>query len=287
MSRCVVTGGAGFIGGHLARKLAADGHDVLVIDDLTHSNGARIPLSTEFRQFDTRRVESTDFKGADVVFHLAAVSRTPPAVADPERCISVNVMGTARVLEAARQAGVSRFVFSSSNVVYAADTAYRASKLTGEGLCAVYSSMYDLSTISLRYSNVYGSGMMTGDVAVFASLRDSKLQNGYIEITGDGRQSRDFTHVSDIVRANILAWRSDVQGSLDVCTGINRTMNEVAPLFECEVRHVGDRKGDAKHIVQNPVPALERIGWKAEVPFETGFPSIWSAIHVSGGSLAA
>lgn len=282
MSKVVVTGGAGFIGGHLVRRLLADGHHVVIVDSFVNSNRNRIPGEAEWIMMDVRDYGSGPYEGAEAVFHLAAVSRTPPAVQHPLECVSVNVDGTARVLESALKAGVKRVIFSSSNVVYAADTAYKMSKLSGEMLCDVYSNLYGLSTVKLRYSNVYGSGMMEGDLAVFASLRDSKNSRGFIEITGDGGQSRDFTHVSDIVEANLLAWKSDYVGdALDICTGINHTMNEVAPRFKCEVKHVGERKGDVKHIVQNPFRARSAIGWKARVSFEEGFDSIWRTTHDS------
>jgi nucleoside-diphosphate-sugar epimerase len=209
------------------------------------------------------------FKGIDWVFHAAAVSTTPWAVADPVTCHHANVTGTLNLLEAARKAGVRRFVFSSSNIVYAAPTAYKVSKLAAEGYCETYSHLYGLSTIALRYSNAFGS-LRQNPENVIMSMRASARERGYVEVTGDGKQSRDFTNVADICRASLLAAESDATGAWDICTGVNRTMNEVAGFFGVPVKHAGERQGDVRHIRQDPGPALAELGFKAEIPFDEG-----------------
>ena len=271
--RAIVTGAAGFIGSHLVDYLLQQGHEVLGIDALIPGRGdvARVSLDAGFAEADIRRRTgwSPLFKGIDWVFHLAAVSTTPWAVADPVTCHHINVTGTVNLLEAARRAGVSRFVFSSSNIVYAAPTAYKVSKLAAEGYCETYSHLYGLSTVALRYSNVFGS-LRQNDENVIMSMRKSARENGFVQVTGDGTQSRDFTNVSDICKANLLAAESDVTGHLDICTGTNHTMNEVAAFFGCEVRHVPERPGDIKHIRQGPGPAMNLLKFWAQVPFEEG-----------------
>src|SRR6267142_5120323 len=204
MAKCIVTGIAGFVGSHIADRLLADGHYVVGIDDLSIGQKQNVPFAVDFCFEDIIDIGMRTLQGVDVIFHCAAISRTPPAVKNPSKCIFVNVYGTAILLERARLAGVPRIVVSSSNVVYGGPTAYRESKLAAEGLCKVYNELYGQSVIVLRYSNVYGSRLKKGDCAVFASLRDSKEKKGYIEITGDGNQTRDFAHVSDIVEGNIL-----------------------------------------------------------------------------------
>lgn len=286
MAKCLVTGGAGFIGGHLARKLIALEHEVTIVDDNTNSTAKDAPSEADFYREDISYIDLVDlhFIDYDVLFHCAAVSRTPPAVKAPLRCMAVNVTATHGLLEAVRQDNPKcRFVFSSSNIVYAGDTAYKVSKLAAEGLCKVYASLYGLSTISLRYSNVYGPCIKEGDCAVFASLRDSARKNGYIEITGDGTQTRDFTHVDDIVRANLLAWEhTELSGvePIDICTGVNTSLLDIAEYFKksgraVDVRFTGERTGDVKHIHQSPDRAAELLGWKPEIVLADGIDSIW------------
>jgi nucleoside-diphosphate-sugar epimerase len=251
--RCVVTGAAGFIGSHLTDYLLAEGHDVRGIDALLRGRGG------------LRRLLS----GADWVFHTAAVSTTPWAVSDPISCNEINVSGTLNLLESALKEGVSRFVFSSSNVIYAPFTAYWASKQAAEHYCHVYTSLYGLSTIPLRYSNVFGSLRQNTENCIM-SMRASWLRDGYIWLTGDGGQSRDFTNVADICRANLLAAESDITGPLDICTGVNHTMNEVAAFFGCPVEYRPEREGDVRHIRQDPAPARETLKFETQVPFEDG-----------------
>lgn len=273
---CVVTGGGGFIGSRIVDQLLIEGAQVIIVDDLSHHSLERINPKAKLSICDIADFESlkASFEGADCVFHTAALSRTPPCIDDPIYCYQVNVLGTLNVLEAARLNKVGRVVLSSSNVVYAFDTPYRTSKEAGERLGDVYNKMYGQSVISLCYSNVYGGGMRNDDIAVFQSLRKSKQDKGFITITGDGEQSRDYTHVSDIVEGNLLAALSDYKGRLDLCTGKNTTMNEVAVFFECPVKYVEDRPGDIKHIIQSPKEAKSILGWEAKVELSDGIKEL-------------
>jgi UDP-glucose 4-epimerase len=267
--RALVTGCAGFVGSHLTDYLLDLGHEVRGVDSLVRG-GAYVNPGVLFRKADIRSaVAARLMAGADWVFHTAAVSTTPHAVRDPVTCNAVNVDGTLALLEAAREHGVKRFVFSSSNIVYAAPTAYKVSKLAAEGYCEAYAHLYGVPTVSLRYSNVFGSLRQNGENCI-AAMRASALERGYVEVTGDGEQTRDFTNVTDICRANVLAAQSGAKGWMDICTGHNRTMNEVAGLFGVPVKHVPDRPGDIKHITQNPGRAKDELGFTAQVPFKTG-----------------
>jgi len=277
--KCVVTGNAGFIGSHLTDYLLSEGHEVRGIDALFTGRGdiGRVSKDVDFHRADIRDLATRKLlKGAEWVFHTAAVSTTPWAVDDPLTTNSINVNGTLNLLEAARHAGVSRFISSSSNVVYAPFTAYWASKRAGEFYCHVYSALYGLSTISLRYSNAFGS-MRQNEENVIMSMRASALKKGYVYVTGDGEQSRDFSNVKDICRANLLAARGDYNGHVDICTGQNHTMNEIAARFGVPVKHGPDRAGDVKHIVQDPAPGWELLGYKAKIPFEDGL-----AVYLGG-----
>lgn len=270
----IVTGGAGFIGSHMVDLLVDLGHEVVVIDTLLSGYRSQVNRAAELVVGDIRKKYIYPIvKGADGVFHFAAIARTPWCIDDPIQAATVNSLGTANVLEAARQGKVPRVVLSSSNVVYAAHTPYRATKEMGEMWGRVYAELYGLSNISLRYSNVYGKRQseLGPSPNVFAAFRKSKREDGTVSITGDGEQSRDFTHVSDIVAGNLLAMRSKHVGVLDLCTGKNWTMNEiVVNMFKAEVKYIPERKGDVKHIVQNPEPAKEILGWEAKVALPTG-----------------
>lgn len=271
--KCVVVGGCGFIGSHVVDQLIKEGAEVLVYDDFSCSNTEMNPKATLWN-CDIRKIGNLmfAFEGVTHVFNFAAIARTPWCIKDPLLCYEVNVMGTLNVLEAARRRGVGRVVVSSSNVVYAFDTPYRTSKEAVERLADVYNKMYNQSVVALRYSNVYGKRQLeTGESPnVFAALRKSKRENGHLKITGDGTQSRDYTHVSDIVDGNLKAALSDYKGVIDLCTGINTPLNEVAEFFKCPVEYIPDRPGDILHIRQNPQPAKEYLGWEAKVPLSEG-----------------
>jgi UDP-glucose 4-epimerase len=268
----VVTGCAGFIGSHLCDRLVSEGHQVTGIDALLPGRGdfGRVPPAVRFYMHDIRDERSAGLlAGADWVFHTAAVSTTPWAVSKPVETNDINVNGTLNLLQGALDGGVSRFVFSSSNVIYAPFTAYWASKQAAEAYCSVWDTLYGLPTIALRYSNVFGS-LRQNPENVVMSMRAAKLRDGAIWLTGDGEQSRDFTSVHDITRANLLAAAGAVTGAVDICTGVNHTMNEVAAMFGCPVTYRPDRDGDVKHIRQDPAMARKLLGFSAEVPFEEG-----------------
>lgn len=270
----IVTGGAGFIGSHLTDQLVEQGHEVLIIDNLLSGNEKYVNPKATFHRADIRILDqiSPFFEGIDGVFHLAAIARTPWCIEDPGLAYETNVMGSLNVLEAARKHGIKRVVMTSSNVVYAFYTPYRSSKEALEGLGQVYTDMYGMSVICLRNSNVYGSRQSeTGPSPnVFSALRKSRRLNGYIEVTGDGNQTRDFTHVSDIVSGHIAAMNCSATGVVDLCTGTNHSLNDVAKFFDCPIKYVPDRPGDVKHIYQDPKPALEILGWKAVTTLDEG-----------------
>lgn len=275
---CVVIGGAGFIGSHLVDKLLEKDAFVTIVDNMSSGQHSNINTKAVFYNADIRNLQPLRriLIGADYVFLTAAIARTPWCIEDPVLCYEVNVQGTLNVLEACRDNKVKRVVVSSSNVVYAFDTPYRTSKEATERLADVYHKMYGQSVIALRYSNVYGTRQSEQGPSpnVFAALRKSKKEKGYLEITGDGEQSRDYTHVSDIVRGIILAAESSHCGTVDLCTGVNKSLNFVAKFFDCPVKYIAERPGDVKHIVQDPRPALDILGWQAKVNLEEGIRDV-------------
>jgi UDP-glucose 4-epimerase len=267
--KAVVTGAAGFIGSHLTDLLIAEGHKVLAVDALLpgHGDAARVNPQARFRKADIRAPGTRALLGgADWVFHAAAVSAVPWAVADPVTCADINMGGTVNLLEGARHAGVKRFVLASSAAANVPATAYGASKQAAENYCSVYAALYGLPAVSLRYSNVCGS-LRQNPGAALMSMRASWLRDGYVQVTGDGEQSRDFIDVADVCRASLLAACSDVTGTVDICTGTSRTMNEVAGFFGCPVQYRPERPGDVRRIVQDPGPARELLGFAAQIPF--------------------
>lgn len=276
--KCLVVGGAGFIGSHLVDKLILEGADVRVFDDLSCCDTKNINEKAQLLTYDIRNFNLVlrASRNADYVFNTAAIARTPWCIKDPILCYETNVMGTLHVLEACRQNGVKRVVLSSSNVVYAFDTPYRTSKEAVERLGDTYVKMYNQSIICLRYSNVYGPRQLeTGESPnVFAALRKSKKQFGQLYITGNGEQSRDYTHVSDIVEGNIKAALSTHCGTIDLCTGKNTSLNEVSKYFKCPVVYIEPRAGDVEHIVQDPRPAKDILNWEAQVILEKGISDV-------------
>lgn len=274
----VVFGGAGFIGSHMTDLLVREGHEVTVVDTLLSGYLENINPKSKLVVADIRNLNAIlpIVEGADGVFNYAAIARTPWCIEDPILCHETNVTGTLNILEACRIKGIKRVVLSSSNVVYAFETPYRASKLMDELYADVYNKMYGQSVMCLRYSNVYGPRQSEEGPSpnVFAALRKSKKDNGKLIITGDGEQSRDYTHVSDIVRGGYAAMQSDYRGVVDLCTGRNVSLNFVAKYFDCPVEYIEERAGDVKHIVQDSKPAKDILGWEAVMRIEDGIKDV-------------
>ena len=273
--KVLISGSAGFCGSHLADYLIGNGHTVIGLDNFLTGDIANVHPDVEFHEVDIRdavklatlihRVKP------DCFYHLAANPRTFLSVEDPILNNSINVDGTLNCLVVARDAGVKRFVFASSCIMYSDNTPYYVSKLAGEEYCKVFHKLYGLSTISLRYSNVYGSLRQSekgSHINALASLHKSKRETGRVWITSDGTQTRDWTHITDICRANLLAAQSEATGTWDICTGVNTSMNTIAKFFNCEIDYVPARLGDAQDLslTQNPGPAERDFGFKAEIP---------------------
>lgn len=266
--KTLVTGGAGFIGSHLTDYLISKGHEVIVIDNLLRGKNEHVNSKALFVKADIRdKAVEQYLKDIDWVFHTAAIATTPESVADPNLANEINVTGTLNLLLAAKQNKVKKFIFSSSNVVYAPLTPYYVSKIAGEEYCRIFNSLYGLNTISLRYSNVYGS-LRANPINCIMALRESWQTRNFVELTGDGNQSRDFTHVQDIVRANLLAANSNKIGQYDICTGFNTTLKEIASYFPCPIHYTNERIGDIKDIIQDPTRASQELGFTATIKLD-------------------
>jgi nucleoside-diphosphate-sugar epimerase len=250
--KVIVTGGAGFIGSHLVDALVKEGYSVIVIDNLSTGKKSQVNKEARFIKADIRNLKKIKpyFRGADLVFHLAARARIQPSIKDPVAAFEHNVMGTLNVLLAARDAKVKRVIYSASSSSYGDQETlplyeemvprfknpYSLSKYTGEELCRLFTNLYGLETVSLRYFNVYGPRQLTsGAYATVIGIFLEQLKKGKpLTIVGDGTIRRDFTHVFDVVRANILAARSGKVGRgevINIGTGKNYSINEVAAII--------------------------------------------------------
>lgn len=297
--KSIVTGGAGFIGSHLVDGLVARGDDVVVIDDLSEGRKENLNQAGAKARLVVASILDTDalgreFKGADVVFHQAALRSVPKSLDEPLHYNHVNIDGTYNVLEAARKADVPRVVFASSSSVYGdghpqplkeefyprPKSPYALTKLAGENYMGMFHELYGLKTLSLRYFNVFGprqppDSQYSGVIPLFIKA----VQNGRSPtIYGDGEQSRDFTYVSNVVRANILASeaKAGFGQAFNIADGIAVTVNDLASKI---VSHLGKdvrptyapaRPGDVLHTLAELDKARNVLGYVPEVVFDEG-----------------
>jgi nucleoside-diphosphate-sugar epimerase len=303
-----VTGGAGFIGGHLVDALLSLGAVISVVDDLSNSTpdhlGSLIDIEPERVRFihgsildDAALLDA--FDGAETVFHLAAVSSVPRSIADPERTYAVNAIGTMRIAEVARRCHVRRIVYSASSSAYGANerlpkietdvpepvSPYAASKLAGEHVMLAWARTWNLSTISLRYFNIFGprqpaDSPYSGVVAAFAR---QLLSGKSPTIFGDGLQSRDFTHVANAVLANLLAAASDHpfagevvnigSGDRTELVGLARAMAEGLGVPHLKPVFQPARAGDVRHSLADLTRARDLLGYQPIVSIQDGLRS--------------
>jgi UDP-glucose 4-epimerase len=291
--KALVTGGAGFIGSHLADALVAGGHEVHVVDDL--SSGRVENLEVALARGAELHVEDVtdaawmiDLAGIvrpDVVFHLAAQIDVRRSVDDPAFDAGVNVAGTAAVLDAARRAGTERLVLASTAAVYGVPhelpttesapvaplSPYGASKAAAEEYLGVYGRLHGMSTLALRMANVYGPRQdphsESGVVAIFSAAAAA----GYPAVVfGDGLQSRDYVHVSDVVAAFVAAGASRASGVLNISTGRETSVLEVADGLGLAIQYAPRRTGEVERSCLDPTAAREQFGWQARTSLLDG-----------------
>ena len=247
--KILVTGGAGFIGSHLVDKLVSLDYEVIVVDDLSLGNPNYVNKEADFARLDIRKLGEIKwhFRNVDYVFHCAAHPRIQPSFIDPDSSFSNNMLGTHNVLLAAKEAGVKKVIYSASSSAYGDQrisplvetltpnpkNPYALHKLMGEQLCLKFTEWYDLPTVCLRYFNVYGERQPTEGAyaTVLGVFLKQKAEHLPLTIVGDGEQRRDFTHVTDVVEANILAMYSAEarRGEVvNIGSGVNYSVNEVA-----------------------------------------------------------
>jgi len=292
MTKSLVTGGAGFIGSNLVDRLLEMGHEVVVIDNEysdAHDHFYWNDKAQNYK-YDIRDYENTRplYDGVDYVFHIAAEARIQPAIENPIEAVSINSVGTVTVLQCAREAGVKRVMYSSTSSGYGTNQTpnietqpddclnpYSVSKVNGEKLCKMYTSLYGLPTIVFRYFNVYGErqplrGQYAPVIGIFLRQRGDSEP---LTIVGDGNQRRDFTYVGDVVSANILAAIKEVDSNAfgqvyNVGTGNNYSVNQIARMISDHTVNIAPRPGEARVSLANNQKLRKTFGWEPSMKLE-------------------
>jgi UDP-N-acetylglucosamine/UDP-N-acetyl-alpha-D-glucosaminouronate 4-epimerase len=295
--KALVTGGAGFIGSNLVRSLLERGHEARVLDNFSTGHRRNLEdLDAELVEGDLRSYErvATATRGVEVVFHQGALPSVPRSIQDPLTTSAVNVEGTLNVLLAARDAGARRVVFASSSSVYgdapgmprqeaqplAPLAPYAVAKLAAEQYCVVASRVHGVETVGLRYFNVFGERQdpLSGYAAVIPKFIRLMLDGRRPTIFGDGETSRDFTHVENVVEANLAAADAPQAAGrvMNVAVGSSHTLNELVSILnelmgtEVEPEYAEHRAGDVAESLADISLARELIGYEPRVDFETG-----------------
>ena len=283
--RCLITGGAGFIGSNLVDALIERGDEVIVIDNLSAGKRENVNPKAQFHQLDIRDLEKIKplFKGVDYVFHLAALTSIQFSIDNPAESHDVNLNGTINVLISAREAKVKRVIYSASSSAYGLQdklpweenmaprvlSPYSVQKYVGELYCRSFNLIYGLETVSLRYFNVYGKRQrLEGAYApVMGIFIRQRLAGEPMIIYGDGEQTRDFTSVVDVVRANILAMESKKVGKgevINIGRGRSYSVNELAKMVGGPVKFSPPRIEVRNSLADNNL-AKELLGWEPAV----------------------
>jgi UDP-glucose 4-epimerase len=287
--KCIVTGGAGFIGSHISDFLISEGHQVIIIDsesavcnDKFFWNPKCVKVVEDVANYD--KIEPL-FDGIDWVFHLAADARIQPAIENPTRTALTNVVGTCNVLQASKINNVGKVIYSSTSSAYGLKNSiplqesmpndclnpYSVTKVAGEDLCRMYYRLFNLNTIILRYFNVYGArqplrGQYAPVVGIF--LRQF-FDNKPMTVVGDGEQRRDFTHVNDVVNANYLAATIENQNvfgeTFNIGSGTSYSILDLVKIIGGEYKHIDERLGEARETLADIAKAQNLLGWEPTV----------------------
>ncbi|WP_042665779.1 NAD-dependent epimerase/dehydratase family protein [Haloferax sp. ATB1] len=299
----LVTGGAGFIGSHIVDVLAED-NEVRVVDDLSSGSASRLPDSVELVQADirdSRAIAEATFD-VDLIFHQAAKVSVSKSVDDPFRCHSVNTTATLRLLESARRED-ARVVLASSAAIYGRPrtvpvredepkepkSPYGLQKLSIDRYARLYHELYGLETVALRYFNVYGPRQSNGDYSgVIGTFLEQARAGEPITVDGDGKQTRDFVYVDDVVRANLLAAKTDEFGvAYNIGTGSETAIHELAEIIKnatasnSPIVHGDPRRGDIQRSCADISRAESRIGYAPQVALDDGVKRLLTSYGAS------
>jgi len=290
--RALVTGGAGFIGSNIVRRLLELGHEPVVLDDVSSGYRENLVPGVAFIEGDVRHGGTVGeaMRGCEVALHLAASVGNARSIADPQTDSAINVVGTLNVLEAARANGVDRVVFSSSAGIFGElktlpiaedhpqdpDSPYGTSKLAAEKMCLVYNKLHGMHNVCLRYFNVYGPHQRFDAYGnVIPIFADRILKRVPMTIFGDGEQTRDFVNVADVAAANLAAaFTPGVSGVFNIGSGGRITVNDLARVMqqvsgiEVGVEHGPPRPGDVRDSLADISAARAALGFAPAVPIE-------------------
>jgi UDP-glucose 4-epimerase len=279
MEKCIVTGGSGFIGTHLINLLSREGYRVVNIDRNGQHSEKYDLVCADISNTDYNLKILEAMKGASCVFHLAALARVQPSIENPLEFDKTNTHGTLNMLELSREAGVKKFIFSSSSSLYGDHevfptpetqppnplSPYALQKSIGEQYCKLYSRIHDLDTVILRYFNVYGEGapMEGAYCLVIGKFFQQMLAGKNLTIYGDGKQERDFTYVKDVAMANFLAFKSEKKWkgeAFNIGNGDSRSVQEIADTFNFPYDYLPPMIEPKKSLADN-TKAKEELGW--------------------------
>jgi UDP-glucose 4-epimerase len=303
IERAIVTGGAGFIGGHMVDLLIERGYHVTVIDNLSRGRLDNLAQHRDQPRCEVHQLDMNDlaagsdlFRGVKYVFHFGGLGDIVPSIEHPLEYMHSNVDGTLAVLEAARHAGVQKFVYAASSSCYGASPPvptpesaaiqpaypYALSKYMGETAVLHWADVYRLPSVSIRIFNAYGPRVRTTGVygAVFGVLLAQKLKGKPLTVVGDGTQRRDFVYVTDVAHAFLLAAESDVSGEVfNLGAGNPQSINRLVELIGGEVTYVPKRPGEPDCTWADTRKIQQRLGWQPRVSFEHGVAAMLHEIH--------
>ena len=295
--KCLITGGAGFIGSHLSDKLIKLGHEVVIVDDLSTGKKENINPKATFIEYDISKTFGVaamnkfneigkHCQNIDYIFHLAAIPGVPYSVLHPTKTYRVNALGTFEVLKFASESKVKKIIFASSCAIYGnqevpfietmlpkPESPYACQKAIGELYMGTWDRVYNVPSISLRFFNVYGSRSDPNSEysLVISKFKRLKQEGKSLTIYGDGEQTRDFIYIDDVVDACIKAMESDIRNEvINICSGQSVSVNKIADLIGGEKEYLPIRQGDMLYISGDNSKAKKLLNWGAKTPIEEG-----------------
>jgi UDP-glucose 4-epimerase len=294
MKKIIVTGGAGFIGSHLVDALVEDGYEVHIVDNLSAGKKENVNSKAILHIVDIRDKEKLIpiFKNAEYVFHEAAVPQVQYSIENPIETNEINVGGILNVLEASRLNGAKRVIFASSCAIYGNQdklplmeemiaqplSPYATQKYIGEAYMKLYSQIYKLETVCLRYFNVYGSRQSVNGSypLVIAKFLDLKKQNKPLQIVGSGDNTRDYVSVKDVIKANLLAMKNDKVGKgevINIGAGKQYSVNQIAELIGGSIEHIPPRI-EPQNFQADINKAKKLLNWEPKIKLEEGIKEL-------------